>query len=315
MNEEVNDDVLAAQEPAAVPEIAPSQVTGTNPKHVAMAAVLSYIAFSFLVPLIPMPRLHGLPFQIFALVSTLVTTLVFMFLQLWMPRAIVALRPSVPKALGILLLCVAAWSAVNVLHPHRGYAPEANYTLAVVRSAAMGVVLTLGLTYLGTILSRIIREANVLLPVAFVAMPIDYIGAMTPTGYTADMVKHHPNIVQNVSVSVPVMHGLHAIGFIGPGDVLFIAFFLAVAVNLNLNEASTFRLMYIFLTATMLLVFGLQLNIAALVPMGLAVLAANYKHFRLQRSEVFASLYAMIIVLVLVVAFYLYSHHHLFGGK
>ena len=62
MNEEVNDDVLAAQEPAAVPEIAPSQVTGTNPKHVAMAAVLSYIAFSFLVPLIPMPRLHGLPF-------------------------------------------------------------------------------------------------------------------------------------------------------------------------------------------------------------------------------------------------------------
>ena len=179
----------------------------------------------------------------------------------------------------------------------------------------MGLSLTLGLTFLGTILSRIIREANVLLPVAFVAMPIDYIGAMTPTGYTADMVKHHPSVVKAVSVSVPVMHGVAPIGFIGPGDVLFIAFFLAVVQTLRMNMSGTFWLMYVFLTATMIVVTAWGFNIAALVPMGFAVLFANFRYFKLQRSEVFASLYAMIIVLLLITGFYMYSHHHFFGGK
>ena len=146
-------------------------------------------------------------------------------------------------------------------------------------------------------------------------MPIDYIGAMTPTGYTHDMVAHHPNIVQAVSVSVPVFHGVAPIGFIGPGDVLFIAFFLAVVQNLELNQKGTFWLMFVLLTLTMFVVSVYSLNVAALVPMGFAVLIANFRYFRLQRSEVFASIYAGLIVLVVVTAFYAYSHHHLFSNS
>ena len=156
------------------------------------------------------------------------------------------------------------------------------------------------------------REVNVLLPVALVAMPIDYIGAMTPIGFTQNAVTQHPAMVQAVSIPVPTMGGLHPIGFIGPGDALFLAFFLAVVQRLDLNMRGTFWGMYILLTLTMLIVLTTGANIAALVPMGLAVLVANGPAFRLQRSEVFATLYAAALVLVLVVAFYGYSHTHFF---
>ena len=52
-------------------------------------------------------------------------------------------------------------------------------------------------------------------------------------------------------------------------------------------------------------------NIAALVPMGLAVLIANARYFKLKREEVFATLYAGLLIIALVTGFYLfYSHTH-----
>ena len=90
------------------------------------------------------------------------------------------------------------------------------------------------------------------------------------------------------------------------------AFFFAVALRLNLNVRGTFWWMYGLLTATMLLVLFTEVNIAALVPMGLAVLIANFRFFRLKREEVFATAYAAALVLVLVTGFYLYSHSHFY---
>ncbi|MDR3707953.1 MAG: hypothetical protein P4L33_06615 [Capsulimonadaceae bacterium] len=286
--------------------------------RVALLAVLSYIAFSVGIPLISLPHVAGPWIGPAALLATLITTFVFMFLQLWVARSLVNVGT---RALGAAIAVVAStllWYLCFVLKTHEQLLrrlPED--PLMVMGVAGMGVTLTVGLSYLGIVLSRIIREPNVLLPVAFVAMPIDYLGAMTPTGYTADMVKHHPHAVQNVMVSVPHVQGLMPIGFIGPGDVLFVAFFLAVVQHLSLNERGTFRWMYILLTATMVVVAiaPIPINIAALVPMGLAVLIANFRHFKLQRSEVFASIYAAIIVIALAFGFYTYSHHHLFGGK
>ena len=84
-----------------------------------------------------------------------------------------------------------------------------------------------------------------------------------------------------------------------------------------MNEKGTFRLMYVLLTITMLVVIisPFPLQIAALIPMGLAVLIANKNSFKLERSEVFAMFYAIAIVLAVVVAFYLTSHKYIFKGK
>jgi len=53
-------------------------------------------------------------------------------------------------------------------------------------------------------------------------------------------------------------------------------------------------------------------NIAALIPMGLAMIAANSPYFKLKREEVFATVYAGAMILVLVTGFYLYSHSHFY---
>ena len=177
---------------------------------------------------------------------------------------------------------------------------------------ALGLGITLACTFCGIALSRIVREPNVLLPVALVAMPVDYIGAMTGIGFTQNVVQSHPEIVRAVSVPVPTVGGLHPLGFIGPGDALFLAFFLAAVLRLDLNTRGTFWWMYGLLTAALLFVLRTGIDVAALVPMGLAVLIANGRLMRLQRSEVYATVYAVTLILALIVAFYLYSHLHFF---
>lgn len=284
-----------------------------DPRRAAGLALLAYLAFNLLLPVVPMPR-RALPLSVLGGL-VLLTTALFMLLQLWLARAIGALKPRLILCAVLALACAVLWFLVSrYLHQRHGLALP-----RFVVQIALGLSITLGCTFLGILLSPIIREANVLLPVALVAMPIDYIGAMTPIGFTQNAVKQHPSMVQDLSVPVPVagaaMHhggGLHPIGFIGPGDILFMAFFFAVALRLGLNVRGTFWWMYGLLTATMLLVLVTGVNIAALIPMGLAVLIANWRFFKLKREEVFATIYAAGLVLVLVSGFYLYSHSHFF---
>jgi hypothetical protein len=242
------------------------------------------------------------------LVLLVIPTALFMLLQLWLARAFVGLRTEIRPSIGFALLSIVFWLVLLWLHPHHRIHLEA----AVLWQTLLGLSITLACSFFGIALSRIVREPNVLLPVALVAMPVDYIGAMTNIGFTQNVVRSHPQIVQAVSVPVPTVGGLQPIGFIGPGDALFLAFFLAAVLRLNLNIRGTFWWMYGLLTGTMLTVLLTGINVAALVPMGLAVLIANGRQMRLQRSEVFATTYAVALILLLVVAFYTYSHLHFF---
>ncbi|MBV9848120.1 MAG: hypothetical protein JO250_00390 [Armatimonadetes bacterium] len=297
-----------APDPGGVGEESPPPAA---PEAGTKRAIFAYLAFNLLLPLIPVHP-HRLSVGA-ALGLVVVPTVLFMLLQLWLARALVSLRPGVRASLLAAALAAAVWLVVlQVIHPHRGWALSLNFPLALLRPLLLGLSITLSCTFFGIALSRIVREANVLLPIALVAMPIDYIGAMTPIGFTQNAVQQHPGIVRAVSIPVPAVGGLHPLGFIGPGDALFLAFFLAIVQRLNLNLRGTFWGMYGLLTATMLLVLVTGVNVAALVPMGLALLIANWPAFRLQRSEVFATLYAVLLVLALAVAFYAYSHAHFF---
>jgi hypothetical protein len=271
----------------------------------ALLAVLAYCAFDLLLPLIRVPHVRlSTPT---AVTLIIVPTAVFMLLQLWFSRAVVGLNPRPALCILLMVLSVGLWFGLLSIRglPH-------SIAEALLRSLGSNLAITFACTFLGILLSRIVREANILLPVALIAMPIDYLGAMTTIGFTHDVVTKHPKIVQHVSISVPTIGGLHPLSFIGPGDALFMAFFFAVVLRLNMNDRGTFWWMYGLLTIAMLIVLFFPINVAALVPMGLAVLIANVRFFRLKRDEAFAVLYASLLVLVLVVGFYLYSHSHFF---
>ena len=284
---------------------------GRAPALTAGLAGLAYAAFNLLLPFVPLPQHRPSVAVILGLVLS--STLAFMLLQLWLAQAVVAARPR-PAVSGLLAGVCAALGVVFYLLAQ----PYGPHTPPVWIEFGQGLAVTLGCTFLGILLAPIIREPNVLLPVALVAMPIDYLGAMTSIGFTHTIVTKHPEIVKGISVPVPSVGGaahhagLAPIAFIGPGDVLFVAFFFAVVLRLNLNVRGTFWWIYGLLTATMIFVLSpWGFNIAALVPMGLAILIANFSYFKLKREEVFATLYAAVFILVLVTGFYFYAHSRL----
>lgn len=287
-------------------------------RGMALLALASYLAFDLLLPLVPLPRRPLSPVAFGGLVVA--STMAFMLLQLWLAQVVVNLKPRPAACAALALVLAALWFGVLwYVRPHRNWAPGINAAFFILRPILLGLTITLGCAFFGILLSRIVREVNVLLPVALVAIPIDAIGAMTRIGFTQNAVAHNPGLVQALSVPVPAVgsgahhHGaLHPIGFIGPGDALFMAFFFAVALRLHLSVRGTFWWMYGLLTATMLLVLFTEVNIAALIPMGLAVLIANGRFFKLKREEVFATVYAAALVLILVSGFYWYSHTHFF---
>jgi len=289
------------------------RLASLDARWAALPALACYLAFNLLLPLVSLPRLRpSLPVLVGLVV---VPTAAFMLLQLWLAQAVVNQKPRWPVCLALLLLSAAFWALAYwyLLPTHRHPVP------LFVAEFALGLSITLGCTFLGILLSPIIREANVLLPVALVAMPVDYLGAMTPIGFTQNALARNPGLVHIVTIPVPAVGGaahhhgaLHPIGFIGPGDALFMAFFFAVALRLKLNTRGTFWWMYGLLTATMLLVLFMGVNVAALIPMGLAVLIANGRFFQLKREEVFATVYAAALILILVTGFYWYSHSHFF---
>lgn len=293
---------------AAIPNTPPRT---HRPAQTVGLALLAYLAFNLLLPLVP-----SVPYLMLRVLSVL-STAVFMLLQLWLTQSVVSLRPRPAVSVLLMLLFAALFLAtLFYIYPHRAWALAVNAPLFVLTPLLRGLTITLSCAFFGILLSRIVREPNVLLPVALVAMPIDYLGAMTSIGFTQNVVTQNPHLVQALSVPVPAVgspaqhHGaLHAIGFIGPGDALFMAFFFAVVLRLNLNVRGTFWWMYGLLTLTMLIVLSpFGFNIAALVPMGLAVLIANFRYFKLKREEAFATLYAGLLVVALVTGFYVYSH-------
>ena len=287
----------------------------------AALAIVYYGLFQACLPLIRIPAVRLPGFVLLLLV--ILPTMAFMFLQVRLALSIVSLRPSnklccllAVAALGVLFLDTMASPLVYSAHNH-----TILLALVLTQQVVHDISLTLACTFFGILLSAIIRDKNTLLPVAFIAMPIDYLGAMTPIGFTNNMLKAHPGIVKAAAVSIPKLSGPHGISLspialIGPGDALFMAFYFAVVVRLSLNTKETFWWMYWLLTASMLAVLVIPwfYALAALVPMGVAVILANKNRFTLTRSEWFAFLYAGIFVLCLAVGFYLFSHAKLMGG-
>lgn len=154
----------------------------------------------------------------------------------------------------------------------------------------------------GVILSRLIREPNLLVPVAPVAAAADVFTVLAPSGITQQALRHTPELVSVVSQTVPQVATTTSqavpvgqpFAIVGPGDVLFLAFFFACLAAFNLRLRLTMAIMCIVLTAYLQVVLLLGdrsfLNVPlqalpALVPMAAVVLIVNWRSFRLSASE------------------------------
>lgn len=163
------------------------------------------------------------------------------------------------------------------------------------------LLLVLGAAFLGALVSRLIREPNLLVPVALVVAMVDVWGVYF--GVVRQISEHAPETAAALSASVPMAAG-PMLGMIGVGDFAFMAMFFAAVVRLGLRgRATAWASAGALLAASGVLVcaslWPALAPMAAQLPglpfLAVAVLLVNLRGFHLSREEARA-----IVVVVLV---------------
>lgn len=244
------------------------------------AAVLVLLAYGLLVGV---PYVRGIP----PTAGSVVATLLFLVASVWVVAELAKypLRPW-RDAVG-LAVCLGAWYAI-------GLAFRNLETLRTVVSAASGVSFLLACIFAGRLLALIVRERNILLPVALVAGLADIFTVFA--GPTGKALEKAPKLVEKLSVAIPQMgsaagpagaQGLTHVATAGLGDFIFLAFFLAAVWRLGLRYRATVWGILVATAMGMLAVLLLP-RIPALPLLPFIVtgfLVANTGAFNLTRSE------------------------------
>ena len=171
------------------------------------------------------------------------------------------------------------------------------------------LLLVLMAVFLGIAASRIIRERNMLVPVAVVAAAIDTWGVYW--GFVAEVGKKAPEVVQQFSAAVP---GSAAAGLpvpllssVGIGDFLFMGLFVGAVYRLHMNPRATLWALfavYLLVPPAFAAVSAVTGSAAPLLPgllfLSFAVLIANWRQFHFSRAERYALLYAGAVVAAII---------------
>lgn len=234
-------------------------------------------------------------------------------------HALAALVGSVALAEGII--AVVVWRYGNIGHYPR---LMEQFDLAGVYYGPLKIPLTLSLIFaaasIGYLVSLRIRDKNLLLPVVMFAAYIDF---WTVTrGPVSVVLKHAPKVAE--AVSAPIPHaGTGAfvpVSTVGPGDFLFMTLVFAVVHKLKMNEARNYWFVFIAMTLGMLaVVAGIvppNVGLPALMVLAAAVIAANWKEFKLSRDEkISVAVVAIVLLISIPLVWSLLGNHAVKGPK
>ena len=149
---------------------------------------------------------------------------------------------------------------------------------------------------LGALLGTSLRDKNLLIPISIFGAAYDYYLVIAPAGLpgaglTRNIIKTAPKVFNSVAAQVPTVTshaatGKAAVGsFVGPADLVFLAAFFIVVFKFKMNARLTVSIVAPVLVLYMLAVLLFGIALPALVPIGLCVVIANWKHFNLKRDE------------------------------
>ncbi|MBV6459760.1 MAG: hypothetical protein HONBIEJF_02913 [Fimbriimonadaceae bacterium] len=146
---------------------------------------------------------------------------------------------------------------------------------------------------LGALLAILLKEANLIPPVAIFLAGFDMLAIFWPDSPTQRILAAHPQIFRNVAASVPSLTGA-PMAYVGPADFFFLAMFFIALFRFRMKTQQTFRWVVAVLLAYIgiVIAFGsVQIGpislgmLPALVPIGLCVLLVNLDAFNLNREE------------------------------
>lgn len=206
-------------------------------------------------------------------------TLAFMIVQIAIIYFFAKLKMRGWQSLLSLVVCVGLAAILWIF----GRSMAGNYGFSRI---LMSIFLMFAAASLGYMVSLRVTDRNLLLPVVMFAAYIDF---WTVTrGPVATMIQHAPKIVEAVSTPIPSANAqsFTPIAMIGPGDFIFMALVFAVVHRLGLNARRNYAFVACLMTLGMLaVVFDFIPFLPALIALAVAVIAANWREFKLSRQE------------------------------
>ncbi len=175
---------------------------------------------------------------------------------------------------------------------------------------------------LGALLACLLKDKNLLLPLAIFLALFDVWLVFVPEGPVGKIARSGQPILQKMAYIVPspsaVPHGGRAapIAYVGPADFVFLAMFFVALYRFDMNPGRTFKAVLPALILYLLAVLTLggvhigPISLAAmpaLLPIGAVVLAMNWREFKLNQEEVLSTI--MIAVLGIAIVSWRMSIH------
>lgn len=235
------------------------------------------------------------------LISTLISLALVVMLTGALGRTVRSLRGAL-----ILTLCAAA--AVVPLRAMAAFGfmvPPWRWIMVIPGLAELGFI-GLG-AGCGILLSRVLRDVNMVPPVAAVLALVD-LWTVTMGGPVHQIMTSESPGAQKVAEAMTVKlpaptSGAAPIAVVGFADFLFIAFFTAAMCRFAGDREGYRRTVWpltIVLSLYMLVVLITGMRLPALVPMAVVVVAAHWRRFHYARSEAFALLYAGLVIAAII---------------
>ncbi len=197
-------------------------------------------------------------------------------------------------------------------------APEAGLQLARMIPALPGqfllgnVVLIVWAAFLGRLVSRIIREGKLLLPVTIVAAIVDIFTVFW--GVVAQVQEKAPEVAEAFSASAPVEvpEGVWApiLAAVGIGDFLFLSVFLAVTIRFAMRPVKTMWAAYVVMLVAPLAfsIIPSTTGLPGLPFLAVAALWANRGHFSYTKEEKRALGFTSLLVAAVAVGLWMALH-------
>ena len=226
------------------------------------------------------------------LIAGAVTAIGGIGLPIWGIASLVRVNRSVGAALGVAALGLGLWlgpAAAGIAAPGGGRF----LVQAVAAFQDLGKILAAAGA--GVALAAALREPNILLPAGAFAAFADFVVVRFGTVKHALSTPKGQQLVQAVSANLPAVHPQLPLLTIGPADFLFLGVFLACADRFGMGLKRNALILTAVLALSLMLVLVVP-AIPALAPMSIAFLAANWRHFRLTRSELLST--ALVLVLM-----------------
>lgn len=195
-------------------------------------------------------------------------------------------KPSLAIAFTVGGLAIQALFSVLAISIFHGHGLGAGVCLAVAQ-----VGLPTWCVGLGALLATLVKEKNILIPIAIFLALYDASLVLTPWGPTRQIVENAPQVFTQVAASVPRISSKSAGGnvepgvFAGPADFVFLAMFFVAIFRFEMRAKETLYVVVPALLFYMVAVLFLGIPLPALVPIGLAVLIVNWREFKMTRDE------------------------------